>query len=160
WFTSTILAIVGYVAVAWLILRYRPNWLPRPASALNNKLGESALYGILLMIFVPIGIFIAAMFTGFFFGFGGAFALGAASFATLALISLASPILIGYWLGNRFTESGTTGILIAVAAVAFLITLPLVGWIFSIISYILVLGSFYLLRQNDQEPPAEKVVAI
>ncbi|MEM9774531.1 MAG: polymer-forming cytoskeletal protein [Chloroflexota bacterium] len=160
WFTSTILAIVGYVAITWVILRYRPDWLPRPATVLNNKMGDSVIWGIVMVFLIPVASVILSILMGLFFGFGTAFATGFGLMSIFGLVSFITPIVIGYWVGGKLTDSGTTGILITVAAVTLLFSVPFIGGLFGLISLILVLGTITVIGRNNQEPPAEKVAAV
>ncbi len=151
WFVSTLLAVIGYVLIAWLLIRFVPGFFPRHNNALNNHLGTSVGYGLAGFVFLPIVIFIATLLMGILFGFGGAMAVALTGFSGLALIWLLSPIVIAYWLGTQFTDMGMTGILVAVAVAAILITLPLVGGIFALASYVLALGSAILARVNNDD---------
>ncbi|MFT5197209.1 MAG: hypothetical protein ACI85U_004250, partial [Candidatus Promineifilaceae bacterium] len=81
----------------------------------------------------------------------GAVAIVALIFGISALVSLLSPVLIGYWLGNQFTDSGTTGILTAVAVLALVIALPLVGGIIGLVAFALAIGSLLLVLRQDNE---------
>lgn len=149
WFVGTLLAVLGYVLIAWLLIRFVPGFLPRHDNALNNQLGTSVGYGLAAFIFLPIVIFIATLTMGILFGFGGAMAVALTGFSGLALIWLLSPIVVAHWLGTQFTDMGMTGILVAVAVAAILITLPLVGGIFALASYVLAIGSAILSRTDN-----------
>ena len=151
WFTKTILAVIGYVLLTWLLIRFMPGFLPRHDVTLNNDLGKSAGYGIAAFFLLPGVIFVVTIIMGLLFGFGGAMAVALTGFSGLALIYLLSPIVIAHWLGTQFTDMGMTGILVAVGVAAILITLPLVGGIFSLISYVLALGSRLVIGSGDQD---------
>ena len=163
WFLSTLLAVIGYVLVTYLLIRFVPGFLPRHDNALNNDLGTSIIWGLVSMVFLPIVIFILTVLVGIFFGFGGALAVAFTGFSGLGLIWLLSPIVIAHWLGTQFTDMGMTGILVAVAVAAILITLPLVGFIFALASYVLALGSAIMNisnnRNNTPDEPVEKAPA-
>lgn len=149
WIVRTIFAVIGYVVIAWLLLRFMPQLLTKPTGLIESDLGRTAGWGLVLTFVAPFVLFFVTIVIGIFFGFGAALALSFATFSMLALIWLLSPIIIGYWIGSKFTDGGQTGILGAVAAVAILITLPLVGGIFTFFSYIVALGSILLLVRND-----------
>lgn len=149
WFVKTVLAIVGYVLLTWLLIRYLPGFLPRHDVMLNNDLGKSAGWGIIGFFVLPFVIFISTIIMGILFGFGGAMAVALTGFSGLALIYLLSPIVVAHWLGTQFTDMGMTGILVAVAVAAILITLPLVGGIFAFISYVLALGSGLIIGRSN-----------
>ncbi|MFK7803988.1 MAG: hypothetical protein AB8G95_20305 [Anaerolineae bacterium] len=148
WIWRTIMAVIGYVAIAWLLFKFMPRFMDRSVTVLNKDLGKSAGWGLVLFVLAPAVFFFTTIVIGLFFGFGAALALSFTAFSSLALLWVVSPIVIGYWVGSRFTEQGMIGILGAVAAAAILITLPLVGGIFAFASYILVLGSLVLAIRN------------
>ena len=156
WFVRTLFAVIGYVVIAWLLLRFMPHLLAKPSTVIESDLGRTAGWGLILSFVAPFVLLFVTIVIGIFFGFGAALAISFATFSLLALIWLLSPIIIGYWIGSKFTDGGQTGILGAVAAVAILFTLPLVGGIFTFVSYILVLGSILFLIRNEDDNIVEK----
>lgn len=157
WIRSTIFAVIGYVLLAWLLIRFVPGFLARNDETLNNQFGNSIGWGLVGLVFLPIVVFIVAILIGIFFGFGSALATGLAGMTLLALVGLFSPVVIAHWLGVQFTDMGMSGVLVAVAVVAVLIQLPLVGSIFALVSYVLVLGSIFTIIKSDSDD-ADNVV--
>jgi len=151
WFIRTFLTIISYVVLTGLLLKYRPNLFDRPLHILNNDWAKSAGWGVLYLVILPIVSIVLAIVIGIGFGVGAALATFLVIFSLNFLLSFITPILIGTWLGNQFTESGTTGILVAVAILTLLFALPLVGFIVEFIAGLLVVGSLLLvIRQNNE----------
>lgn len=152
WFTRTLLTVAGYVLLTWLVLTFRPNWLDRPVSMLNNDWGKSAGWGVIYLIAVPIATIILVISMGIVFGIGASIATLFVIFSLNFIISFVTPIIAGTWLGNQFTESGTTGILVTVAVLALLFALPLVGSIIKFVAFVLIMGSLLLMVRQTSEP--------
>ncbi|MYC97375.1 MAG: polymer-forming cytoskeletal protein [Caldilineaceae bacterium SB0661_bin_32] len=168
WIFRTIAIGIGVAILGWLLLRLRPNILVRPAAAIQSSPVETGLYGLLaavVLIFIPIASLILVAFTWAFWGVLPAIATFIFLVASSALVWFLSPLLTGYWLGEKIGErlGGDYSPLLLLLMGALLIVvlgrLPVLGWLVYLLSFILALGG--LLRSGAAatgDRPAETAV--
>jgi hypothetical protein len=143
WLLRTALVLVGFALLAWLALRLTPHLLTGPASAL----------AAILFIFLPLAsaalMFVMVLFWGWFPGV----VLGLALFGVLAMLWFLSPLITGLWLGRRLATAlgreanDLTALLGGVLLLALLGRLPFVGWLVSLVSFVLALGALIVARR-------------
>lgn len=158
-----LLILAGFALLGWLALRFTPRLVSRPADAIEARPGQAALYGLvaaLLLFIVPIiSLVITAaivLFWGWFPGLMFALLLTAA----LVLAWTLSPLITGLWLGQLVLRAAgrPAGTLVAMLVGAGLIvllgSLPAVGWLVYLASFLLALGGVLLLRRGAADLPA------
>ena len=169
WIFRTLAIGIGVAILGWLLMRFRPNILVRPAAAIQSNPVETGLYGLLaavVLIFIPIASLILVAFTWAFWGVLPAIAMFIFLVASSALVWFLSPLLTGYWLGEKIGErlGGDYSPLLLLSMGALLIVvlgrLPVLGWLVYLLSFLLALGG--LLRSGAAaagDRPAETAVA-
>jgi len=168
WIFRTLAIGIGVAILGWLLLRLRPNILVRPAAAIQSSPVETGLYGLLaavVLIFIPIASLSLVAFTWAFWGVLPAIATFIFLVASSALVWFLSPLLTGYWLGEKIGErlGGDYSPLLLLLMGALLIVvlgrLPVLGWLVYLLSFLLALGG--LLRSGTAasgDRPAETAV--
>ena len=168
WIFRTIAIGIGVAILGWLLMRFRPNILVRPASAIQSNPVETGLYGLIaavLLIFIPVASLILVAFTWAFWGVLPGIAMFIFLVASSALVWFLSPLLTGYWLGEKIGErlDGNYSPLLLLLMGALLIVvlgrIPFLGWLVYLLSFLLALGG--LLRSGTAatgDPPAETAV--
>ncbi len=168
WIFRTVTIGIGVTILGWLLLRLRPNILVRPATAIQSNPVETGLYGLLAavaLIFIPIASLILVAFTWAFWGVLPAIATFIFLVASSALVWFLSPLLTGYWLGEKIGErlEGNYSPLLLLLMGALLIVvlgrIPVLGWLVYLLSFLLALGG--LLRSGTAasgDSPAETAV--
>jgi hypothetical protein len=161
WFARTIALLIGFAGLSWLILRFAPRTLTRPAQALSDSPVESGLYGLVagaLLIFVPILSTILVVIMAIFWGIFPAIVLFAFLFGSLALLWFFSPLVTGLWLGQRIvgTSSGERSLLVTLllglALIVLLGRIPILGWLIYLISFVLAFGGVLRAARQPQTP--------
>jgi len=168
WIFRTIATGIGVAILGWLLMRFRPNILVRPAAAIQSNPVETGLYGLLaavVLIFIPIASLILIAFTWAFWGALPGIAMFIFLVASSALVWFLSPLLTGYWLGEKIGQrldgeySPLLLLLIGALLIVVLGRIPVLGWLVYLLSFLLALGG--LLRSGTAataEPPAETAI--
>lgn len=156
WLFRTLLVLAGFALLAWLTLRFAPRLLTEPAGVLATQPARSGLYGLLaslLFIFLPLAsvvlVFVMVVFWGWFPGI----VLGVALFGVLSMLWLLSPLITGLWVGRWLTTAlgreanDLTALLGGVLLLALLGRIPVVGWVISLVSFVLALGALIVARR-------------
>lgn len=154
WLVRTVLIMLGIALLGWLFLRFAPNALAKPVTAIEEKPVETGLYGLIaavLLIFIPILSAILVALVAIFWGAFPAVVMFVFLFGSLALLWFFSPLITGLWLGQHIaTQLNVPGRLAALLIGALLLVLlgriPFVGWLVYLFSFILAIGG--LLRWN------------
>lgn len=156
WFVRTLLILVGFALLGWLLLRYAPGLLTGPVAAIQEKPVESGLYGLLaaaLLIFIPILSILLVVLVWIFWGTFSALTMAFFLLGSLALVWMLSPLVTGLWLGQRVVErSGrettlTVALLVGVLLIVVIGRVPFIGWLVYLISFALALGGVLRSRQ-------------
>jgi hypothetical protein len=165
--------LAGFALLAWLTLRLAPRLLTGPASALAAQPGRAGLYGLLaalLFIFVPVVSALLMFAMVLFWGWFPGLTLGLALFGVLAMLWFLSPLITGLWLGRLLaTANGreANDLAALVGGVLLLVLLgriPYVGWLVSLVSFVLALGALIVARRAGSggrpvaQPLAEPVL--
>lgn len=167
WFLRTGAMILGLILLGWLILRLAPQLLTQPVDALDQRLGETLLWGVLafvLLMAVPLASAILIFLVTLFFGWVPGLVTFVALFGVLGLIWIFSPLVTGLWIGGKITASlaslsgnlpalgvGVT-LLVLLVRVGGLVTC--VGWLVGLASFILALGG---LAQAMRPTPVQQI---
>ena len=149
-------------------MRLAPRLVTGPARALAAQPGRAGLYGLLtalLFIFLPLVsallVFVMVLFWGWFPGV----VLGLAFFGVLAVLWFLSPLITGLWIGRRLATAfgreanDLAALLGGVLLLAVLGRLPYVGWLVSLVSFVLALGALILARRAGSGPAAQALGA-
>lgn len=156
WLVRTLLILGGFVLLGWLVLRFVPNLVSRPANALADdpvRAGLSGLVIAVLFIFIPLVsallIFLMFLFWGWFQGI----VLFLFLFSILALIWYLSPLVTGLWLGWQVSRAlgrelnSLATLTVGMALLVLLGRLPVFGWFIYLLSFIFALGGLFLARK-------------
>jgi hypothetical protein len=163
WLLRTILILMGFAVLGWLLLRFTPAALTRPAAAIHAQPVETGLYGLmaaLLFIFIPILSAVTVIVTWLFWGWFLALIMFTFLFGVLALLWFFSPLITGLWLGCRIMERSDSSaslqiaLLIGVLIIVILGRVPLLGWVIYLISFIFAIGGLLQMARRRVEPPA------
>jgi hypothetical protein len=166
WLLRTALVLAGFALLAWLTLRLTPRLLTGPASVLAAQPGRAGLYGLLaalLFIFLPLASALLIVAMVLFWGWFPGVVLGLALFSVLAMLWFLSPLITGLWLGRRLASAlgreanDLAALLGGVLLLALLGRLPFVGWLVSLVSFVLALGALIVARRagSDGRPVAQ-----
>jgi cytoskeletal protein CcmA (bactofilin family) len=163
WLWRTALILLGFVLLGWLLLRFAPNTLLRPANTISERTGATALTGLvaaLLFMFIPLAsallVFAVILFWGWFPGI----AMGLFLFGLLALAWFLSPLVTGLWLGRWLASvlgrdmANTPALIAGVVLIVILGRLPFIGWLVYLLSFILAVGGLLLLAFRRPAEPA------
>ena len=167
WILRTAAIVIGVAILGWLLFRFKPNTLVRPAAAIRANPVETGLFGLIaavLLIFIPIASTVLVIFTAAFWGVIPAVAMFIFLVAAAALVWFFSPLLTGYWLGEKIGErlgadhAPVTLLLMGALLIVILGRIPILGWVVYLLSFVLALGG--LLRSGTgaaDARPAETV---
>jgi len=162
WVVRTGLILVGFALLGWLLLRFVPDLLTKPASAIQDKPLEAGLYGLLaaaLFVFVPILSILLVVLVWIFWGTLPGLVMGFFLIGSWALIWLFSPLITGLWLGQRMTAQAgrettlTVALLLGVLLLVVVGRIPFVGWLVYLVSFALALGGLLRSRRRAQDEP-------
>jgi cytoskeletal protein CcmA (bactofilin family) len=162
---STVLTLLGFALLGWLLLRFAPQSLIRPANTIRERPGAVVLTGLLatlLLMFIPLASALLVFIVILFWGWLPGIAMGGFLFGLLTLIWSLSPLVTGLWLGRWLgslagRDMGPLAALMAGAVLIVLLQLiPIVGWIVGLVSFVLALGGLLLLasRRRESETPS------
>ena len=169
WILRTVAIGIGVAILGWLLMRFKPNMLIRPAAAIRAKPVETGLFGLVaavLIIFIPLASIVLVAFTWTFWGAVPGIAMFVFLVASSALVWFLSPLLTGFWLGEVIGErlGGERPPLLRLLVGALLIVIlgriPILGWMVYLLSFVLALGG--LLRGSTGAAatrPAETAAA-
>ena len=156
WVFRTVAIAIGIAILGWLLMRFRPSILARPAAAIQSRPVETGLYGLLaaaLLIFIPVATIILVAFTWTFWGAIPGIAMFVFLAAASALVWFLSPLLTGIWLGERIGErlggrhSPLHLLLLGALLIVVLGRIPFLGWLVYLLSFVLALGG--ILRSGS-----------
>lgn len=148
--------LTGFAILGWVLLRWSPRALSQPVQVLFTYPVRSAWLGFAVglgFLIFPFATFLLATAVGIFWGFLPALVTAVFILSALALVWIFSPLVIGLWLGLRFTPQPLNALLIGVLAVILLTGLPILGFFISFMSFILTLGSLLLVLISPPVPP-------
>lgn len=157
-----LLTLVGFVLLGWLVLRYTPAALRRPAEALAARPGQAALYGIAAMVVlfaIPLlsGLLFLAILL--FWGWLPAIMFALLLTAALVLAWTLSPLITGLWAGRALlavtgrSEGDFVALCIGALLIVLASTLPWVGWLVGLVSLVFALGAIIAMRRGVSDTP-------
>jgi hypothetical protein len=173
WIWRTLLILVGFGLLSWLIMRFAPNLVIEPANTIDGAPVETALYGLaaaLLLIFFPLLSALLVMLVWIFWGIFPALVTFTFLFGTLALLWFFSPLVTGFWLGRRIVQRARRStellimLLVGLLVIVILGRIPFIGWLVYLISFVFALGG--LLRSSrtrikqDEDPTAPVAIGL
>jgi cytoskeletal protein CcmA (bactofilin family) len=163
WLWRTALILLGFALLGWLLLRFAPRTLTRPASTISERTGATALTGLvaaLLFMFIPLAsallVFAVILFWGWFPGI----AMGLFLFGLFSLAWFLSPLVTGLWLGRWFASllgrdmGQTPALMLGIVLLVILGRLPFIGWIIYLVSFILAVGGLVLASRGGERETA------
>lgn len=160
------LALLGFLAIGWLMLRFAGTAIDRPVTALAFRPGRAALYGLaasLLLIFVPLLSALLVFAVVLFFGWAPGVAMFLFLFTALSLIWVLSPLITGPWLGYLIGKlfgrefSGLMALMIGVAAILLLGLVPVLGWLVYLFSFIFAIGGIVMAQRGEYDAPVSRL---
>lgn len=164
WLWRTVLLLVGFALLGWLVLRFVPGVIKQPAAALASRPGMAALAGFvvtILFIFIPLASILLVFLMVLFWGWFPGIMMGLFLFGTLALFWFLSPLITGLWVGRWFNSmmgrelDNLPVLLVGILALVLLGRIPFVGWLVYLLSFIFAIGALVLARRGAarQEAP-------
>ncbi len=162
WLLRTVLLLAGFALLGWLLLRFVPGVLARPANALAARPGRAAVAGLLIALLftgIPLLTVLLVLLMVLFWGWFPGIALFFFLFGILALIWNLSPLVTGFWLGWRILQamdremSGIATLLIGMGVLVLLGRIPVLGMLVYLLSFMLALGGLFLARASQESPP-------
>jgi cytoskeletal protein CcmA (bactofilin family) len=163
WLWRTALILLGFVLLGWLLLRFAPRTLLRPANTISERTGAAALTGLvaaLLFMFIPLAsallVFAVILFWGWFPGI----AMGLFLFGLLSLAWFLSPLVTGMWLGRWLASllgrdmGQTPALMLGIVLLVILGRLPFIGWFIYLLSFILAVGGLILASRRGERETA------
>lgn len=166
WLVRTVLIVAGFALLGWLMLRFAPGALIRPAQTLAANPGRSVLSGVLiaiLFIFLPLASALLVFLMSVFWGWLPGIVLFLFLFALLAVIWYLSPLVTGLWLGwqvRRGLKRKLNDMVALLAGVVLLVLLgriPILGWLVYLVSFVLALGALFTTRLGQEPSPIREV---
>ncbi|RME65445.1 MAG: hypothetical protein D6790_01830 [Caldilineae bacterium] len=160
WLVRTVLILLGFVAVGWLLLRFAPGSVTKPANALRDQLMESSLWGVLATVLLVFAIGLISVVVGVFWGVFPAIVTGVFLLGGVILLWVFSPLVTGFWLGRQITErmggnlGVTTALLLGVLLIVVLGRLPVLGFLIYLLSFVLTLGALLRMNRPQTTQPA------
>ena len=94
WILRTVAIVLGVAIVGWLLFRFRPNMLVRPAAAIRANPLQTGVYGLIaaaLLVFIPIASLVLVAFIWTFWGAIPAIAMFGFLIASSALVLVSQP---------------------------------------------------------------------
>ncbi len=165
WILRTLLMVLGFAGICWLLLRFVPNVLTAPADAIAAQPTETGLYGLVgavLLMFIPVVSAVLVMLMWFFWGLFPALVMFIFLFGLLALLWFFSPLVTGLWLGRRLlgNNPSTSLLLMTLAGVLIVVILgriPILGWLVYMLSFVFALGG--MIRASRRQPDVKALSA-
>lgn len=170
WLWRTLLLVVGFGLLAWLLWQLAPGVLHATSDGIRARPLEAALYGIVVTALLAPLILALVLLGAIFWGAPGALAAASFLFGAVGLLWILSPLLTGFWLGEILRSRGYlsselgaywVGALSIVLLARLLLLIPCVG---PLAAGLLYLASFVLavggLIQARRQANARPVVAL
>jgi hypothetical protein len=174
WLLRTIRRIVALIIVALLLAWLIPALLKRPALEVQARPGPSVGWGALIFFLFPLAILVLAgiiILLALLLGIislgnltGSVIMLGLAGILALVVsfglaVTYLTKAILGYWGGHfilsRFNSDWAAKpvvvTLVGVILVALLISIPFLGWIFSLAINLFGLGALWLWLRKREE---------
>lgn len=166
WLWRTVLLVLGFALLAWLLWQLAPGVLHTASSGIHARPLEAALYGIVVTALL-IPVIIALVLLGaIFWGVPGALAAASFLLGAVGLLWILSPLLTGFWLGGSLRARGyVTGELVALWAGALAIVIlarvlllipcvgPLAAGLLYLASFVLAVGGLIQARRRASVAP-------
>jgi cytoskeletal protein CcmA (bactofilin family) len=161
--TRTVVLLLGFALLGFLLLRFRPQTLEQPATALAAQPVQALLFGLvtaLLLIFLPLGSALLVALMWAFWGWTVGIVVLGFLFTGLTLFWLLSPLVSGLWLGRLIAQQlnrdlGSLGTLMAgVALIMVAAAVPFLGWLVYLFSFVLALGALIVAARGGYDTPA------
>lgn len=150
WLRPTALLLVGFAALAAMLLALVPRVLVRPAAVLDERPWRALLVGglvVLHFLFIPLGTIALALLVGYFWDWFVGMLLLLFMLTGFGLVWLLSPLVTGVWAGRRLNRAFGRApysrplLVLGVVLVALAGQLPGVGWVVYLASLVLATGA-------------------
>lgn len=160
WLLTTVLLLVGFALLGWLLLRFSPGLLLAPADAMAVNPVMAFVVGLVVfLLMIPVSALLVALVAVFWGFFPAGLAMLFFLFGLLALLWVFSPMAPGLWLGrvmSRRRWGDVPALLIGMLAIALLARLiawvPCTGALVAFFVYLtcfsFTVGGLYLARSQ------------
>ncbi|NWF79146.1 MAG: polymer-forming cytoskeletal protein [Chloroflexi bacterium] len=157
-----LLTLAGFALLGWLMLRYTPAALRRPAEALAARPGQAALYGIAavaVLFAIPLLSGLVFLAILLFWGWFPAIMFALLLTAALVLAWTLSPLITGLWAGRALlaatgrSEGDFVALCIGVLLIVLASLLPWLGWLVGLVSLVFALGAIIAMRRGVYDAP-------
>jgi hypothetical protein len=144
--------IAGLAILGWAVLRFRPNWLVEPVAAINVQPGWAGWLGFTTATSLFLGSFAFAIIISFFWGGLAAITFAGLIITGLGSIWILSPLITGFWFGQRLSTQPFQGLLFGCSLIVILQVIPLFGFGISLVVFVIALGGLILAPRIDKLP--------
>lgn len=170
WLLSTVLLLVGFALLGWLLMQFSPGMLVAPTNAIAANPAMAFIVGLVtFLLMIPVSALLVALFAVFWGFFPAGLAMLFFLFGLLSLIWVFSPMAPGLWLGRAISRrrwGDLPALLVGMLAIALLARLvawvpctgALVAFFIYLICFSFTAGGFYLVRRQRVAAIGEDVV--
>jgi hypothetical protein len=147
WFAMWLVGFLALLILGLPIVAFAPVWATRIADVMSARFGVSLLTGLVLLVLVPLVVALLAVTV---VGIPLAVVLAALYFSVLLASGVFVSCEIGAWLLGRMGRPAAPWQRLTLGAiiVSFVISLPMVGWVFAILIVMLGFGALFLERRS------------
>ena len=147
--------LVIFAVLGWVLLRYMLRPLLLSVAALNTRFSYLLWTSVLVLLGVPFFTLAIMIVFSFFLSIGPMIALVGFVAFTYGMLWAFAPLLVGLWLGQRFSNQAYTGLIIGTSLLVVLRQVPGFGFIISsmiaTVGLAGIIGSFFVVVQ--EQPP-------
>jgi cytoskeletal protein CcmA (bactofilin family) len=161
WLWRTILLVIGFALLAWLVWQLAPGVLHTANGGIRARPLEAALYGIVVTALLMPVIFAFVLLAAIFWGIPGALAAASFLLGAVGLLWILSPLVTGFWLGGYLRARGyitgeLAGLWVGALAIVILARVfllipcvgPLAAGLLYLASFVLAVGGLILARRR------------
>lgn len=147
---AALLTLVGFAALAAILLALTPRSLISPAEALRERPWRTLLVGLLSVthfMLLPLATILLALLVAYFWSWFPATLLVIFVLAGFGLLWFLSPLVTGIWAGHWLNRAfgraphERPALVLGVVLVAMMAQLPSLGWVVSLASFVLAAGA-------------------
>ena len=155
---SKLASLIAALFIGWLLIKICPRFTQATTQVIQRKPWQAFGIGLIFIIVVPVvfGLLVATLV-----GIKLAFILMSGFFILVAIATIFSMILLGYWIMRLFTKEVNLGwaLLVGVVAYCLLTYIPVLGGFVSLVALLLGLGSLLIVKRDlFKELKAKKLI--
>lgn len=168
WIWRTVLLLLGFAVLAWLVWQFAPALFTNTEQRMARQPLEVGMIGLVVVALLFPLTAALALLVGIFWGWLAGIALFAMLLGASGLLWLFSPLIPGYWIGQRLAQLGypigplptlLSGVLLIVLLARVISVIPFLGTLVAgviyLICFALTLGSLIVGRRQRSTPVLE-----